>query len=143
MTSRDLMPFGKYKGQPLGSIPADYSSWLCRQDGFKEKSPALYKFFTEGEEAASTPEERNMDATEQALLNSVAQPFKDFWFRAYGERLRKSGPMHYIAYLRVAIESWSACEKFCAQTIIDPPKHAAPIPPKPLPADDRDEAIGF
>lgn len=29
MTDNDIMPFGKYKGEKMANIPADYFVWLC------------------------------------------------------------------------------------------------------------------
>lgn len=109
MTSRDPMPFGKFKGQPLGSIDKSYADWLCRQDGFATKNPALYKFFTEGEEASSTPDERKTIDLEGPLLDPMPPAFKAFWKRAYGERMRVHGQIQYIAFLRVACETWNEC----------------------------------
>lgn len=106
MTSRDPMPFGKFKGQPLSEVPKSYSDWLCVQEGFATKNAALYKFFTEGESASSTPTERETIDLEGPLLNPMPPAFKSFWKRAYGERMRVHGQIQYIAFLRVAIETW-------------------------------------
>lgn len=39
MTDNDLMPFGKYRGKPMRSVPAKYLLWLfnkgCTHDGVK------------------------------------------------------------------------------------------------------------
>jgi hypothetical protein len=119
MTSKDLMPFGKFgPKRPGGAMTIgevkrtepDYVDWLINQDGFKEKNAALYKFFTLGEEATATPKELEDDKLETELLASMAREFAAWWKRNYGDRLRGS-PMH-IAYLRVAIEAWNAGAKF-------------------------------
>lgn len=31
MNDNSIMPFGKYKGQPLINVPADYLLWLYKQ----------------------------------------------------------------------------------------------------------------
>lgn len=40
LTDDDLMPFGKYKGQPMSDVPAHYLHWLW-YNGMKDdtKSP--------------------------------------------------------------------------------------------------------
>ena len=37
LSDTDLMPFGKYKGEPLQDVPASYLAWLWR-DGVYEYS---------------------------------------------------------------------------------------------------------
>lgn len=32
MNDNSLMPFGKYKGTPIGKVPASYLDWLIGQD---------------------------------------------------------------------------------------------------------------
>jgi hypothetical protein len=116
MTSRDLMTFGKFGKSKLGpeaktvgwikENEPDYINWLVSQDGFATKNPALYKFFTTGEESSSTPEERTTIDQEGPLLDPMPPAFKAFWKRAYGERMRVHGQLNYIAFLRVAVETW-------------------------------------
>jgi hypothetical protein len=129
MTGRDLMLFGKFKNTPLADVPADYVRWLTGQEGFSEKNPQLFAFFTQGEAAVSRPAEVAVINTEKALLASVSTNFTTWWMRAYGDRLRVSGELFYIPYLRVAIESWVAAEaqfaKTSAQSTPQPSKPAA------------------
>ncbi len=137
MTSSDPMPFGKYKGTPLSAVPREYSDWLCRQDGFKDKNPTLYAFFTQGEVASSTPSEREVIDVSGPLLASMSTVFQLWWARAYGERLRKQGEMNYVAYLRVAIAAWSQAEKNLAAAQLKPLSASKPKPPVDKPVDDN------
>ena len=130
MTSRDLMPFGKYKGQPLSNVPAEYAEWLCGQEGFHEKNPKLWEFFMEGDAVSSTPAERGVIDLERQLLLSMSTAFTRWWMKAYGDRLRLAGEMFYIPYLRVAIEAWHAAELQFEKAGLGPPIPA----PKPIPA---------
>lgn len=41
MKDSDLMPFGKYKGEKLGDVPASYLLWLGDQPDFAQKNPGL------------------------------------------------------------------------------------------------------
>lgn len=133
MTDRDLMPFGKYgKGKvnlTVGQVKErypDYVTWLCDQDGFEDKNPDLFLYFTQGAAASSSESERDMDEVEDRLLKPTSPEFKTFWFRAYGERLRKNGGEGvYLSYLRVAISTWDACK--------NPPKDLPGFPGIPAP----------
>ncbi len=40
-TKMDIMPFGKYKGKPINSIPQEYKGWLKLQPWVREKFPLL------------------------------------------------------------------------------------------------------
>lgn len=116
MTDRDPMPFGKFgKGKSnltVGQVKRDqpdYVDWLVEQEGFQKKNPELYAFFVD-KEGAETPEERRNVDVEGELLAGQPEAFKKFWFKSYGERLRKTGEMNYIGYLRVAITTWAAAQ---------------------------------
>lgn len=123
MTSNDLMPFGKWGKAKLGDAAKTvgwiathepgYVAWLISQDGFAAKNPAMYAFFTKGEEASSTPKEREAASTGITLLAAMPEAFVEFWNRCYGDRLRKDGEVHYIAYLRVAITAWESAIEYC------------------------------
>lgn len=127
MTSSDKMPFGKHKGLTLAEVPKEYAEWLCKQDGFKEKNPQLYAYFTNGESASSTEAERALVAEGERLLTSMPVPFQMWWDSAYGIRLRNQGPAHYIPYLRVAIAAWTAADKVTAEVV------TGAVQPKPAP----------
>lgn len=109
MTSRDEMPFGKYKGTPIKDVPEEYLDWLAEQD-WLVKWPKLHLLLTKGEHEASTEKERENIDVEGELLAGQPEAFKKFWFKSYGERLRKTGEMNYIGYLRVAITTWNAAQ---------------------------------
>lgn len=159
------MPFGKFKGQPLSTIPKDYSDWLCRQDGFATKNPALYKFFTEGETATSTPVERETNTAYDDILSTSEEPFRKWWLVAYGERARTLAQPQVIAFLRVALAAWEGCKTqyhIPPRPVITPttPMLAPPLAHIPAPSasvserdplkqklpvvyDNRDEKINF
>ena len=135
MTGRDLMPFGKFKNTPLADVPKDYQLYMSKLEGFKDKNPQLYAYFTQGEEAVSRPAEVAVINTEKTLLASVSTNFTTWWMRAYGDRLRVSGELFYIPYLRVAIESWVAAEAQFAKTVAAPtpqPSKPAATPRQPI-----------
>lgn len=116
MTSRDIMPFGKFGKAKLGEQALtleqvktrhpDYVNWLVQQDGFATKNPALYEYFVNGKETTTEKERTNL-SDERILLDPMDDAFKAYWRRAYGERLRTLGELNYIAYLRVACNTWN------------------------------------
>lgn len=149
MTGRDLMPFGKYaKMTPpwtLAQVKADkaYVAWLCEQEWMKTpKNQQLYDFFTQGESVTSTPKEVQTIETEREILAGASPEFKAFWFRSYGERLRKMGEINYIAYLRVALQTWeSCCEEFGIDETPRGDMHHPPVdePQEPEEVDEPDK----
>lgn len=104
MTSRDLMPIGKYKGQRLEDVPKGYAQWLCDQDWFISKYPDLYNFFTGGNQLVATPKEKETLSVEDEILSDCSPEFATWWDHQYGRRLR--GSDLFIAHLRVAKEAW-------------------------------------
>ena len=122
MTDVDLMPFGKYKGTPMGSVPKDYLGWLLKQEGFADKNKAMAKYIR-GEPDAASPKELDNLAVSKEILAKAPPSFVNWWSVAYGERLRKDGELHYIGYLRVALEAWLHCTGI----------HHAAQPPPPCP----------
>lgn len=57
--SNDIIPFGKYKGQPIEVMAADqkYVEWLMQQPGIKDKYPNVYNtIINYTQEPAETPE---------------------------------------------------------------------------------------
>lgn len=129
MTLRDVIPFGKYRGTPLGDLPNSYVEWLLDQDWFKEKNATMYKLLDEGESEETTADsERKTLDDEAVLLTPMPDDFKAFWKRSYGERMRVHGAIQYIAFLRVACTTWKEArgeQDFKLQPT-EPPK------PKPL-----------
>ena len=109
MTDIDLMPFGKHKGVPMGSVPKSYLKWLLDQEGFADKNPPMAKYIR-GEPDAATPKELDNIKASTEILAKAPRAFVNWWSIAYGERLRKEGELHYIGYLRVALEAWLHCE---------------------------------
>lgn len=143
MTSRDLMPFGKYKGTPIGTVPKTYLTWLFNQEGAEDKFPVLFDWFCGGDNATATPKEVENNSLEESLLLSMPTPFKLWWLKAYGDRLRKCGPDFYIPYLRVAIEAWTAASR---QLAVEQPRPEPPAVPSTLSQplnDNRDETVNF
>lgn len=134
MTGSDPMPWGKYKGTPLKVVDKNYLQWLLKQDGFAEKNPAMAAWIKNGDFASSTPKEREVLATEELLLNSASVPFRQWWFRCYGDRLRKGGEVHYIAYLRVALSAWDAANRQLAEAALEPITPSVPLKPAYAPA---------
>ena len=112
------MPFGKYKGTPIADLPYTYKAWLLDQDGFADKHPQLADCFRGRD--VSTPKENENLAIEAQLLLSMSEPFKRWWLRAYGERLRKQGEFMYIPYLRVAIAAWTEASLQLGEQFLKP-----------------------
>jgi len=130
MTDRDLMPFGKHKGKPMGEVPKDYLKWLLGQDGFADKNKEMAAYIR-GEKSAATEKELDNIKVETELLKDAPPAFKNWWTIAYGDRLRKQGELLYIPYLRVALEAWKQCEGiylskiqeiYLKQTTVNKPK---------------------
>ena len=146
MTSRDIMPFGKFGKAKCGELAKtvgwlkenepDYVQWLVTQEGFAQKNAALYKFFTEGETASSTPAERQVNLDESPLMDPMPAAFKTFWKLSYGERMRVHGQLQYTAFLRVACTTWKACADACLtepqQSVSVPDANQSRMLPPPL-----------
>ncbi|MGH6689751.1 MAG: hypothetical protein ACREF4_03605 [Gammaproteobacteria bacterium] len=63
--SQHLVPFGKYKGQPVERIAEDkdYAEWLLAQDWFKNRFGPLYTVvINHGQEPVDTPEHNALQA---------------------------------------------------------------------------------
>ena len=69
----EIVPFGKYKGQPVEQMMADasYCEWALAQPWFRERFAALFAIIVNGGRApdAETPEHNRM----QALLLETMQ----------------------------------------------------------------------
>lgn len=69
--SNDLIPFGKYKGQPIEAIQADkqYINWLLAHSWFKDKYENLYTIIINNfQEPTDTPEH---NAIQVKFLNNA------------------------------------------------------------------------
>lgn len=61
----NIVPFGKYRGQPIESLAADpqYVNWLMNQEWFKSRNPSLYQIIINNfGEPEDTPEHNEMQA---------------------------------------------------------------------------------
>jgi uncharacterized protein (DUF3820 family) len=47
VAQKDLMPFGKYRGQDIVDLPSSYLKWCCLQDWFEERYRGLLKAIDE------------------------------------------------------------------------------------------------
>lgn len=145
MTSKTLMPFGKWKGKPLSDVPRSYFDWLFDQDGAEEKYPDLFTWYTEGGDASkvASTEEVNLNFEEDRLLLSMPTPFKTWWVSQYGRNLTKVDSAFRLPYLRVAMTAWQAASEQLSTAgiipvrtpIIPPSVKATPPPPRKPPSD--------
>lgn len=65
MENSELIPFGKYKGQPVEVLASDpnYVEWLIQQPGFTTRNPKLYQIIINNfAEPNETPEHNAMQA---------------------------------------------------------------------------------
>lgn len=60
MTDSDLMPFGRYIGEKLGDVPADYLLWFYDHPILSKTFPELAKYVSENLKALEA-ETRNKD----------------------------------------------------------------------------------
>lgn len=120
MTLKDPMPFGKYRGVPIGDIPADYKAWLVKQDGFATKNPELHALFT-GAPSTATPAETEIDTLEEELMLTAPEGFAEWWWAQYGKNLRKVKSPHYLPYLRISLTSWKSCLAYLTGDQAPPP----------------------
>lgn len=103
MTEDDSMPFGKYRGQPIKSLPLHYRTWLANQDNFEEQHPELHAALLGRKQVTFD------DAADEAALAAEApEGFVDWWWPQHGRNLRRTGGLHYAAMMRVAMSAWSA-----------------------------------
>lgn len=61
----EVVPFGKYKGQPVEILTADtqYAEWLADQPWFRERYATIYQtIINYGQEATASPEHNEMQA---------------------------------------------------------------------------------
>ncbi len=64
MSDKKIVPFGKYKGQPVEVLAADrkYSEWLLAQEWFREKFMELFSAIATVHQPADTPEHNALQA---------------------------------------------------------------------------------
>lgn len=61
----DLVPFGKYKGQPIEVLESDpkYAEWMSQQPWLKQSHPSVYNFIINNfQEPSETPEHNAMQS---------------------------------------------------------------------------------
>ena len=66
MTNAEVVPFGKYKGQPAEVLLADreYCDWLGAQPWFRDRYPAVYQVIVNyGGEPQDSPEHNQMQVS--------------------------------------------------------------------------------
>lgn len=51
MTDKDLMPFGKYKGDKIGEVSASYLLWAYSQPDLMKRYPELKEYIEKGRKA--------------------------------------------------------------------------------------------
>lgn len=82
MGDNDLMPLGKYKGQPVEVALADpdYCEWLTSQPWFRDRHPVVYQtIINYGSEPQDSPEHNQMqvaflDATVRMAITEAVEP---------------------------------------------------------------------
>lgn len=65
MTNKDVVPFGKYKGQPVAAMQADesYCEWLSNQGWFRDKYTTIHQTIINNfAETTDTPEHNKLQA---------------------------------------------------------------------------------
>lgn len=78
MSDKDLMPFGKYQGQPIEVALADprYCEWLTAQPWFQDRHPVVYQtIINYGSAPQDSPEHNQMQVAflEHAVRLAVAE----------------------------------------------------------------------
>lgn len=84
ITPSNIVPFGKYKGQPIAALLADheYVAW-CRQNGLVEKYPQAFNInYTVVQQYAEPPETPAHNAIQLLFLDDVFA--KSVYCLAYG-----------------------------------------------------------
>jgi hypothetical protein len=73
---RPGLPFGKYRGQPLAAVPADYLAWLLRscelRPGLRANVEAELQARAVGAEGADDGETADLDVTDLEPLNRLS-----------------------------------------------------------------------
>lgn len=113
-----VVPFGKYKGQPVEVLMADdgYRDWLLAQPWFRERHSQIYQVVINyGGESSETPEHNQMQAlflddafclaltkvAWQRRLSALPQ-----WAMTWAEHLRVESEDHIVAYSKFEVDGW-------------------------------------
>jgi hypothetical protein len=96
----DIVPFGKYKGQPLEAMAADqqYVDWLLQQAWFRDKFTSLYTVIVNNfQEPTETPEHNRMQAKflNHACCMRLARKVEAIREQSSGIELA-IGPLHFV-----------------------------------------------
>jgi hypothetical protein len=59
ISGKTEMPFGKHRGERLGSIPADYLLWLYDRHWLAEKFPTVHRYIDQERERLEKEAERD------------------------------------------------------------------------------------
>lgn len=120
--SADLIPFGKYKGQPVNQLQNDpqYAEWLLQQPWFSQRYSSIQTIIVNNfKEAAESPEHNSLQArfVSRPFAFSVGvairsnKSFDEFWTRAktiQAEALEKSKKVQLSKHFDVEfeVEGW-------------------------------------
>lgn len=106
MTKLDPMPFGKYRGTPLGRLPVAYQAWLKNQDWLEDSHPEIYEILCG--RSAATFKDTEIDAHEERVMATAPEGFPEWWWKQYGKNLRQQKSPQHTAFLNVALTAWKA-----------------------------------
>ena len=119
MTNDEVVPFGKYKGQPVEALAADrdYCDWLCAQPWFTTKYRDVYNIIiiNYGSEPQDSPEHNQMQAcflkdtwclglAEAAGLTLIDRQIHDRFFETRGWDVVYTAIADYDGYRHVKCE---------------------------------------
>jgi len=91
-TSQKVVPFGKYRGQPLSVLREDvsYMDWLAGQEGIRRQYPWIFNLtVNSGAEASETPEHNRFQAL--FLDPEFAGDVYDYFYPERRERELRDG----------------------------------------------------
>jgi hypothetical protein len=83
----DIVPFGKYRGQPVEALAADrdYCDWLMAQNWFRDRYQNIYTIVINNQQPAETPEHNALqvlfldEAYRRAFIETI---YPDAWEKA-------------------------------------------------------------
>jgi Putative quorum-sensing-regulated virulence factor len=139
MTDLDPMPFGKHKGLSMKDVPRAYLDWLVKQEGFADKNKAMAAYIR-GEKTEPSKEQVVNEDVGKKILDSAPPAFRTWWEVAYGTRCKNEAGVHYIGFLRVALEAWNFATNVATKggdtpmgTITNPQLKSPAVPSNPAP----------